>query len=133
MLRNWHSYSLSPPKKTSRAKIWVKPCISTRETDGAFHRLLEDLEGDPEHCSNYLRLDLAIFEELVQSVYPFLRKRDKKMRNAISPAEQLAVTLCFLATGETYTSLQYQFRINKGTLSLIIPRVCEAISTVLAS
>ncbi|XP_068675425.1 uncharacterized protein [Montipora foliosa] len=55
------------------------------------------------------------------------------MRNAISPAEQLAVTLRFLATGETYTSLQYQFRINKGTLSLIIPRVCEAISTVLAS
>ena len=55
------------------------------------------------------------------------------MRNAISPAEQLAVTLRLLATVETYTSLQYQFRINKGTLSLIIPRVCEAISTVLAS
>ena len=55
------------------------------------------------------------------------------MRNAISHAEQLAVTLCFLATGETYTSLQYQFRINKGTLSLTIPRVCEATSTVLAS
>ena len=91
------------------------------------------LERDPEHYSNYLRLDLATFEELVQSVYPFLKKRDTKMRNAISPAEQLAVTLRFLVTAETYTSLQYQFRINKGTLSLIIPRVCKAISTVFAS
>ena len=44
------------------------------------------------------------------------------MRNAITPSEQFAVTLRFLATGETYTSLQYQFRINKGTLPLIIPR-----------
>ena len=116
------------PKKNRERKIWVKPRTSTRETDGAFDRLL-DLEGDPEHYSNYLRLDFATFEELVQIVYPFLRKRDTKMRNAISPAEQLSVTLRFLPTGETYTSL----RINKGTLSLIIPRACEAISTVLAS
>ena len=28
---------------------WVKPWISTRETDGAFHRLLRDLEGYPEY------------------------------------------------------------------------------------
>ena len=40
-------------KKRRERKIWVKPWISTRETDGAFHRLLKDLEGDPEHYSNY--------------------------------------------------------------------------------
>ena len=39
----------------------IQPWISTRETDGAFHRLLKDLEGDPEHYSNYVRLDLATF------------------------------------------------------------------------
>ena len=77
-------------------------------------------------------LDLATFEELVQKVAPLLQKKDTRMRNAISPAEQLSVTLRYLATGESYTSLQYQFRINKGTLSLLIPRVCEAISIVLA-
>ena len=54
------------------------------------------------------------------------------MRNAISPREQLAVTLRFLVTGGTYTSLQYQFRINKGTICQIIPRVCEAISETLS-
>ena len=68
MLRNWHSYSLSPPKKRRERKIWVKPWISTRETDGAFHRLLKDLEGDPEHYSNYLRLDLATFEVFLFSL-----------------------------------------------------------------
>ena len=53
------------------------------------------------------------------------------MRNAITPSEQLAVTLRFLATGETYTSLQYRLRIIKGTSSLIIPKVCKALSFVL--
>ena len=60
-------------KKTSTAKNLglISRGFRPRETDGAFHRLLKDLEGDPEHYSNYLRLDFATFEELVQSLYPF--------------------------------------------------------------
>lgn len=54
------------------------------------------------------------------------------MRNAISPREQLAVTLRFLATGNSHTNLQYQFRINKGAICQII-RVCKAISETLSS
>ena len=30
-------------KKPRERKIWVKPWMSTRETDGAFHRLQKDL------------------------------------------------------------------------------------------
>lgn len=119
-------------KKRRPRNIWIKPWIATREVDGAFHLLLKDLEKDPEHYRNYLRLDLATFEELLEKVNPLLLRKDTRMRNAISPAEQLAVTLRFLATGESYTSLQYQFRINKGTLSLLIPNVCKAISSVIA-
>ena len=119
-------------KRQKQRKVWIKPWIATRETDGAFHRLLKDLEGDHEQYKNYLRLDLTTFEELLEKVYPLLKKKDTHLRNAISPAEQLAVTLRFLATGESYTSLQYQFRINKGTLSLLIPTVCKTISIVLA-
>ena len=77
-------------------------------------------------------MDLCTFEELVTQLEPLLKKCDTPMRNAISPSEQLAVTLRFLATGESYTSLQYQFRINKGTISQIIPRVCKAISETLS-
>ena len=52
-------------KRRRVRRIWVKPWISTREKDGAFHRLLKDLEGDPEHYSNYLRLDLATFGDFL--------------------------------------------------------------------
>lgn len=53
------------------------------------------------------------------------------MREPIAAGERLAVTLRFLSTGETYQSLQYQFRISASALSLIIPDVCKAILHVL--
>ena len=45
------------------------------------------------------------------------------MRKPLRVAEKLACTLRFLATGESYSSLQYQFRISKWSISLFIPQV----------
>ena len=118
----------SRQKKRRKRKVWVKPWIASRETDGAFHKLMKDLEKDVDSLNNYLRMDLPAFEELLGNTGKYLQKKDTVFRNSISPAEQLAVTLRFLATGESYTSLQYQFRINKGTLSIIIPKVCDTIA-----
>lgn len=53
------------------------------------------------------------------------------MRKPISAAEYLAATIRFLATGESYSSLEFQFRISKSTLSNMIPYVCNVIYTVL--
>ena len=49
----------------------------------------------------------------------------------IPPEERLTVTLRYLATGESYESLMYQFRIHKTTISKIIQEVCIAIYKVL--
>ena len=113
-------------------RMWVKPWIANREGEGSYHKLMKELEQDPEHYKNYVRMDLSTFEELATKLEPLLKKCDTQMWNAISPREQLAVTLQFLATGESYTSVQYQFRINKGTICQIIPWVCEAISETLS-
>ena len=40
---------------------------------------------------------------------------------------RLTVTLRFLATGETYRSLSFQFRISKGAISYIVNEVCTAV------
>jgi hypothetical protein len=116
-------------KKRRERKVWIKPWIASRKSDGAFHKLMKDLEKDVDSLKSYLRMDLPAFEELQGKIGTYLQKKDTVFRNSISPAEQLAVTLRFLATGESYTSLQYQFRINKGTLSIIIPKVCYTIAT----
>ena len=103
-------------RRRGQKRMWVKPWIANRECEGSYHKLMKELEQDPEHYKNYMRMDPSTFEELATKLEPLLKKCDTKMRNAISPQEQLAVTLRFLATGETFTSLQYQFLINKGTI-----------------
>ena len=54
------------------------------------------------------------------------------MRQPIPPGERMAVmTLRFLATGESFSSLQYQFRISASSLSFIVPEACQAVFQVL--
>ena len=49
------------------------------------------------------------------------------MREPIPPRLKLAATICFLSTGQSYKSFQFQFRIHNSTLSLFVPEVCQAI------
>ncbi|KAJ8964066.1 hypothetical protein NQ314_005149 [Rhamnusium bicolor] len=48
-------------------------------------------------------------------------------RECISAREKLTITLRYLATGESYRSLMYYFRISGCTISLFVPVVCKAI------
>ena len=46
----------------------------------------------------------------------------------IVPAERLALTLRFLATGESFRSFHFQFRISRPPISYIVTEVREAIT-----
>ena len=61
-----------------------------------------------------------------------IQKQNTHLRQAISAEEKLAVTLRYLATRETFSSLMYQYRIHKSTISQFVPEVCKAIYSVLA-
>ena len=45
-------------------------------------------------------MDEAAFEELLQKVAPLIQKEDTILRESISAAERLALTLRYLASGE---------------------------------
>ena len=53
------------------------------------------------------------------------------MRQPIAADEKLAVTLRFLATGESYKSLMYQFCIHRTTIGRFITQVSRAIYVAL--
>lgn len=63
---------------------------------------------------------------------PLLTKKVTTFREPISASERLIVTLRYLATGESFRSLQYIFRIPHNTISIIIPDVCDALYRVLS-
>ncbi|XP_030751259.1 uncharacterized protein LOC115878794 [Sitophilus oryzae] len=94
--------------------------------------LLKELEQEDEVCyKNFLRMSAADFRYLLDKIKFVIEKQNTHMRNSIPAAERLAITLRFLATGDSYHSLMYLFRIPVCTISRIIPEVCSAIYNVL--
>jgi len=67
------------------------------------------------------------FEFLINLIGEKNLERDAAFRKAISVQERLALTLCFLASGDSYVSLQYLFKISKQAISCIVLEVCEAL------
>lgn len=64
---------------------------------------------------------------LIEEITPLITKKTTMMRKPIDPEIKLAITLRFLATGESYESLMYQFRVHSTTISQFIPEVCNII------
>ncbi|XP_017302989.2 uncharacterized protein LOC108253473 [Diaphorina citri] len=80
---------------------------------------------------NFTRMTPTDFEYILSQIGGKISKVNTRMRAAVSAEDRLALTLRFLATGDSYTSLQYTFRISKQTISTIVPEVCEAIIDVI--
>nr|CAH7733508.1 unnamed protein product [Callosobruchus chinensis] len=92
-----------------------------RENDA----LLRDM--DSGHLKNFTRMTAEDFERLIILVGPKISKMDTKFRKAISVQDRLAITLRFLATGDSFTSLQYLFKVSKQRISIIIEETCNAL------
>ena len=50
------------------------------------------------------------------------------MRDPVSPGVKLTVTLRHLATGDSYTTLQYAVRVASPTIEKFVPEVCDTIT-----
>ena len=60
------------------------------------------------------------FEHLLSLVGPPIKKTDTSFRKAIESAQRLALTLRFLASGDSQQSLTFSFRVSASTVSRII-------------
>lgn len=129
------SYDDDVEYQRKNRSIWEREWLRKRQTEGAYAKLLFELRkgdsGEKKLFHDFLRMSEEDFEHLLQLVKPLIEKNDTTMRSAISAAERLTVTLHYLATGNSFRSLQLIFRIPQNTISTIIPPVLDAIWTVL--
>jgi hypothetical protein len=70
-------------------------------------------------------------EILLQKIGPRIQRKDKKYFEAIPASIRLAVTLRYLASGDSFTSLMYTFKISKQLIAMTVPEVCEPLITAL--
>ena len=113
----------------NRAKrsIWVKPWLQRRAELGVYNNLFQELI-ETNSLKDYIRMDRMHFDYLVERLYPYLLKDDTILRESIKPAERVRVLLRYVASGETFCSLESQFRISRRSIARIVDRVAEAIT-----
>lgn len=97
------------------------------------YRLVEELRvEDTESYKEMMRMNYETFIEILTAIEPEISKvQVMGGHKTIKPAVRLTVALRFLATAETFSSLHFQFRMGKATISYIVPEVCKAIYKVL--
>lgn len=113
-------------RRSKRRRVWVNPINRDREKYGIlpiYPRLVDDVE----EFYVYTKMTPDIFDDLCAIVSPEIRKMDTNFREAIPPRERLLMTLRYLASGDSFRSLSYQFRVGTSTIRKIVYETCEAI------
>ena len=124
--------ALPPPPARQRPRrrhnMWVRPWLLQREERGAYQNIMADLYAiDIPGFTNFMRMTPEFFEMIKTRLEPHLARQATNYRAPISVGKKLALTIRYLATGESYTSLSYQFRVGRSTISKFLPEVCRAI------
>ncbi|XP_050320922.1 uncharacterized protein LOC126753463 isoform X2 [Bactrocera neohumeralis] len=114
-------------KKRKWCKMWLQ-----NKNEFSNNKLLKTLrETEPKDYKNYMRMSDEVFYDLLLKVKVFIEKEDTIMREAISAENRLAITLRFLATGNSFEDLKFSTAISAQAIGKIVIETCKAIIKVL--
>jgi hypothetical protein len=91
----------------------VRDWIGKRDSRVASTLLKKLTVEDVNEYKICLQMTPKKFDALLDTVVPKIERQNTQMRNAISPSVMLEVTLCFMATGNCYRTLQYFFKFQR--------------------
>ena len=111
-----------------KKSVGVRPWLERRKEKGCYHNLFQELSvEDTASFQEFIRKDKMHFNYLVKKLYPRLQKTDTVMRESIKPPEQCCLFLRYIASGESFRSLEYQFRLSRRSISRIVSNVAQAL------
>ena len=114
--------------KRGKTRQWIK----RRKEKGLFNVIDELRIEDTAAYREMMRMNYETFKQILDKIEPLITKRQVQGgHKVIKPAERLAITIRYLATGESFASLHFQFRCGESTISYIVREVCQAIFKVL--
>ena len=123
-----HLHLNHPQGRRHPRQCWVRNWILERPLFGQYEVLIDQLlNSDTFGYRNFVRLSPEHVTELVDRVGPVIQKEETRFYEPLPPGLKIAITLKYLATGDSYKTLIYVFRVALNTISLFVPEVCEAI------
>ena len=114
-------------RKRNKRRWWTREWILQR----THINLMKDISKYPEDFKNLLRMSEHHFYYLLELVRPKIQKNHTNMREALSAKVKLQITLRYLATGDSFKSLEYLFRVPKSSISKFIEEVLDAVCDAL--
>ena len=117
-----------PRRKVKQRSRWTYKWVKDRPQFGQYENLMNELEAEhPAMYKNFQRVTPDMFMEILERVERRIQRQDTFWRKALPAGLKLAVTLRYLASGDSYKSLAFAFRVPCNTICRIIPEVCQAI------
>ena len=113
-------------RKRGPTRKWIQ----RREEEGLYANLVQELMfEDTRTYREIMRMDYDCFNHILQVIEPYITPQNSGVsgQRVVTAAERLVLTIRFLATGETFSSLNLQFRISERAISYIVDSVSKAI------
>lgn len=100
-----------------------------REEEGALSVLVDrHIMDDDTKFKEYFRLTPFLFSELLNVLEPDLQGIPTTwIRKPMTPRHKLCITLRYLATGESFRSLAFQYRVHYSTIGRIVDKCLASI------
>lgn len=110
----------------NRRRWYVRPINLARNSHGECHLIEEMRMYDEETHFNYFRMSRRKFDQLLHLIGPDISHNSTHVL-PIDPIKRLAMTLRYLATGNSFTSISHSYRTHKSTVNGIVYEVCIAL------
>ncbi|KAJ4428469.1 hypothetical protein ANN_24506 [Periplaneta americana] len=106
-----------------------------RKEKGYYSALItRHLINDEVRLKEFFRLTRYQFHQVLNLIQDDIQSQPcNRVRKPITSFEKLAITLRFFATGESYRSLMFGFRISHSYISVFVPQVLDVICKKLTS
>ncbi|XP_049520516.1 putative nuclease HARBI1 [Dermacentor silvarum] len=114
-------------RKKRKRTMYIRELFDKRPQLGDYHQLVQELrQVDPEYHFKYFRMTKAKFDHLLSLVYERILHAPNH-RRPIRPAERLAVTLRFLATGASMQDIAMSYCMHATAVAGILKETLPAI------
>ena len=117
----------SDDEKPIRGK--TRKWIRRRKERGYFTNIIQELIVEDRHgFREMFRMDVGDFEFILSKISDLISPKERLGgTRPIESDERLALTLRYLATGESFQSLSFQYRISISAISYIVKGCCKAV------